>query len=220
MKTFRRFAKLSLALVASLTITMQANAASLAVYLDEVNVDLGFSEGTNYLKVTVSDGADGNIDFTVETLDSLSNLAGSNFGIQSFSLNFGDSGATAANLQLNDDWGVKDNSPNHSIFGRFDVQLNGKGNSRQDPLEFSIVGVSGDTPDDYVTELSSRNALFAAHVAGFDSSSAGGNASSAQFGGSSVVPVPASAWLMLSGLAVLWARARRKVAVTESTATI
>jgi len=195
MKTFRRFAKLSLALVASLTITMQANAASLAVYLDEVNVDLGFSEGTNYLKVTVSDGVDGNIDFTVETLDSLRNLAGSNFGIQSFSLNFGDSGATAANLQLNDGWSVKDNSPNHSIFGRFDVQLNGRGNSRQDPLEFSIVGVAGDTPDDYVT-------------------------SSAQFGGSSVVPVPASAWLMLSGLGVLWVRARRKVAVTDSAATI
>jgi hypothetical protein len=217
MKTFQSLAKLSLALLAGLTITMQANASSLAVYLDQVNVDLGFPAGTNYLQVTISDGADGNIDFKVETSESLSNQAGPNFGIQSFSLNFGDSGATAGNLQLNNGWGVKDNSPNHSIFGRFDVQINGTGSSRQDPLEFSIVGVAGDTPEDYIKEFSSRNTLFAAHVAGFDSSIdslnvTNSNLSSAQFGGSSVVPLPPAAWLMISGLAVLGWRGKQSTA--------
>jgi hypothetical protein len=217
MKTFQSLAKLSLALVAGLTITMQANASSLAVYLDQVNVDLGFPAGTNYLQVTISDGADGNIDFKVETSESLSNQAGPNFGIQSFSLNFGDSGATAGNLQLTNGWSVNDNSPNHSIFGRFDVQLNGTGSNRQDPLQFSIVGVAGDTPEDYIKEFSSRNTLFAAHVAGFDSSLDNlnlttSNLTSAQFGGSSVVPLPPAAWLMISGLAVLGWRGKQSAA--------
>jgi len=211
MKTSRIFAKLSLAFVASLAISMPVSASSLAVYLDQVNVDLGFPEGTNYLKVTISDGVDGNIDFTVETSDSLRDQAGSNYGIQSFSFNFGDSGANAGNLLLPDGWGINgsgDKSPNASIYGKFDVQLTGTGSSRQDPLQFSIVGVADDTPEDYIQKFSSRDTLFAAHVAGFDSSLDSlsvtmSGATSAQFGGSSVVPLPPAAWLMMSGLAVL-----------------
>jgi hypothetical protein len=191
--------------VAILLFSTQTFAASISVFLDQSNA---LSDGTNYLKVTISDGADGAIDFSVETLGPLSGIAGGNYGIQSFSFNLGDTGASLANVVGPDGWRVSADH-NHSEFGRYDVHLAGRGSNRQDALEFSIVGVSGDSPFDYIDALSSGNAgggnqFFAAHVAGFEGPN---GLSSAQFGGTSVVPLPASAWMMLSGLAVLgWYR--------------
>ena len=196
--------------VLALLVGSQAFAASVIIDLDQSNENVAFSDGTPYLRVTISDGVDGAIDFVVQTLDPLADIAGSNYGIQTLSFNLGDSGASAGDIIAPDGWRVSTDR-NHSGFGRFDVHLAGTGNSRQDALMFSIVGVSGDTPLDYIAAFSGGNAgegnqLFAAHVAGFDGPH---GITSAQFGGSSVVPLPASAWLMLSGLAVLgWMRRR------------
>ena len=193
---------------ASLLFATQGFAASISYYIDQSNA---LDDGINYLQVTISDAGD-DILFSIETLEPLSDIAGDNYGIQSFSFNFGDSGATLDNIEGPDGWRVSGDR-NHSEYGRFEAHLAGTGSTREDPLEFSIVGVSGDTVFDYVTLLSTGNAaggnqLFAAHVAGFEGPD---HISSAQFGGNTVVPIPASAWLMLSalGLLVIKFRARR-----------
>jgi hypothetical protein len=206
-----------LALAVSQFLTVTANAASLQIFLDQSNESSVFASGTNYLTVTISDRADGAINFMVQTNDALSSIADSNYGIQAFSFNFGDSGASAENLVLPSDWEVSNGAGSHSVFGKFDVTLKGTGSNRLDPLEFSIDGVSGDSPADYIKKLSSGDALFAAHVAGFEMSSTdqgslGKNLTSAQFGGSSVVPIPAAVWLMFSALAVLGWRGKKSVA--------
>ena len=115
---------------------------------------------------------------------------------------------------LPDGWRVKNGDGSHSVFGKFDLQIQSTGSSRLDPLEFSIVGVDGDTPADYLTRLYEGSLIssgFAAHVAGFSLSAGNGrlgSVTSAQFGGNAPVPLPASAWFMLSGLAILVLRAK------------
>ena len=58
-------------------------------------------------------------------------------------------------------------------FGTIDVHVKGAPETRQQPLEFSIVGVDGDTVFDYVSTLTGGyaeegNVLFAAQVVGFE----------------------------------------------------
>ena len=208
---------MTVALASALLMSGSAYAASISVYLDQSNTESAFADGTNYLQVTISDGVDGAIDFTVETLGPLADIGGSNYGIQSFSFNFGDTGASLDNIVAPDGWSVRGDQ-NHSGYGRFDAHLAGLGNNRQDALTFSIVGISGDMPTDYIALFSSGNAgqgnqLFAAHVAGFDGPH---GITSAQFGGTTVVPLPASAWLFGSGLVFLGSMRLRKRAANTS----
>jgi len=230
MKTFRSLAKLSLALVAVSFLSTPVFASGVQVNLDVSNSNQQYPDGTNYLLVTVSDGIDGSIDFKVETLDPLRQQMSKNSGLQSFSFNFGDSGATAQNILLPDGWSVKGGSGksvNHSIFGNFDVQVQGTGSSRKDPLEFAIVGVNGDTPEDYIAELSTKGrvaSLFATHVAGYngtdDTYAFNGvelKVNNGHFGGASVVPIPAAAWLMLSALGVLGWRGKKATTSKQRT---
>lgn len=214
MKAISLAGALILALSSTMMLPVTASAASLSTFLTTSNESSVFPSGTDYLQVTVSDGAAGAIDFLVETTPALRDLADSNFGIQSFSFNFAGGEITADNLVLPDGWRVKGGNEAHSIFGNFDLTVQGTGRTRKDPLSFSILGISGDTPEDYLSELSSRSTLFAAHVAGFTLEgrplSRNSGITSAQFGGGSVVPIPAAAWLMLSGLGVIFARAKIK----------
>ena len=206
-----------------------AQSASVSVILDQSNEDILLPDGSAYLMVTISDGADGAIDFSIETLDELFAVSqGSNYGIQSFAFNFGDSGATTGNIVQPDGWKVFDKGAvNFSGFGSFDVILRGTGHNRFDPLSFSISGVDGDTPMDYIQAVSTGNAeqgnvLFGSQVAGFslnDDWVAGFSLSSlsdgwdqksnyeigsAKFGGSlTVVPLPPAMVMMLSATALL-----------------
>ena len=209
-----------------------AQAAPITFLLDQSNT---LDDGVSYLRVTVNDGTNGAIDFTVEALSSLTSLAGVNFGIQSFAFNLvaGSFAESADVTNLPWGWRARD-SERMDGFGLFDIRLQGVGRTRMDSLTFSIDGVDGDTPGDYAV-LSTGNAdqghqFFAAHVAGFSTSGGDpwddqddhqrwddqddhGRITSGFFGGStsgSEVPLPGAAWLFGAGIAGVLTRIKRR----------
>ncbi len=225
--------KIAAGLLVGLSFASSSQAASISYFLDQSNK---LADGINYLKVTIDDeGAAGAINFTVEALQPLLDIAGPNFGIQKFGFNIlGGVGAEAADVDLPAGWRAR-NGGRMDGFGLFDVTLKGKGNKRQDPLTFSITGVDLDTIQSYVDLSSGRSpqgfSLFSAHVAGFDlcaggadpfSKSSGkssgkhshgnshggcsGRLSSAYFGGNQVVPAPPAIWLLGTAIAGLAVR--------------
>ena len=217
------------ALLIGLFSATTSQAASVSFYLDQSNK---LADGVNYLQVTIADGTDGAIDFTVTALQPLLDLAGDNFGIQRFAFNI--VGGTATERRdvtaLPADWRAR-NDGRMAGFGRYDITLNGRGkpDSRQDPLTFSITGVSLDTILSYVDLSTGRSpegySFFSAHVAGLNfgcdsaepkkASSARSNSgssciSSAYFGGTQAVPAPPAVWLLGTAVAALAGRRLRR----------
>jgi hypothetical protein len=154
-----------------------SQAGSISYYLDQSN---RLSDGVNYLLVTISDdGKDGVIDFKVEALQPLIDLAGDQFGIQMFGFNVVGGTRTEARSvsRLPDGWKVH-NGGRMDGFGLFDITMeatrrghddslktngnghdehgNGKGLGHDgalnlvEPLTFSIVGVKLDDLLSYV----------------------------------------------------------------------
>lgn len=180
--------KVAVALLIGLAFASTSQAASVSYYLDQSNQ---LADGVNYLRVTISDERlPGVIDFTVEALQPLLDLAGNHFGIQKFAFNILDGvGAEASDVNaLPEHWWVR-NGGRMDGFGRYDITLQGTGNSRQDPLTFSITGVDLDTIQSYVdlsTGLSPQGfSLFAVHVAGFNFGNCGGGGGDHHEGSSS-----------------------------------
>lgn len=187
-------------------VSSQAQAASVSYFLDQSNIT-SLPDGANYLKVTISDSVtvSGNIDFKVETLSPLVSISTGGFGIDQFGFNTNLT-ITNSNFVLPTNWsfiGVG----NMDGFGKFELRTDTNGSAqRLATLDFSITGIAGDVISDYVM-LSSGNAgqgneFFAAHVAGFNAN----GATSAFFAGSTPVPLPATAWLLGSGLIFLFGR--------------
>lgn len=153
-----------------------SQATTVSYFLDQSNK---LADGINYLKVTLSDEREaGVIDFSVQALQPLLDLAGDHFGIQKFAFNVvGGIGAEAEDVsRLPDGWRAG-NGGRMDGFGLFDVKLKGRGNNRQDPLTFSISGVDLDSILSYV-DLSTGRApegfsLFSAQVTGINFSSCG-----------------------------------------------
>lgn len=188
------------------------SATTVTYILDQSNV---LADDVDYLSVMISDNTEGQLDFRVSTLSPLSDQAGNNYGIQSFGLNsLGD----LSMFILPDGWRAQYNK-NMSEAGKFDVRLAGTGSSRQDPLMFSVVGL---TLEDVTPE-------FAAHVAGFEydmgaCSNSGGAKPGIQGCGETVnsgffyggrakgIPLPPAAILLLSGIFGLAGFARRRTA--------
>ena len=205
-KMFIKLSALPLALAGT-----QASAASISYYLDQSNALL---DGVNYAQVTISDSTTtmGDIDFTVEVIASAFTVSGSNFGMQNFSFNYDPSLSVDASNIIDTSpltWSVSEGANAGGGFGKFGFQLSGNGSSRTELLSFSITGVTGDTINSYATGSTLNPAaveFFAAHIAGFDTTE---GVTSAQFAGSSPVPVPAAVWLFGSGLLGLVGVARR-----------
>ncbi len=191
----------------------QANAASISFFIDQSN-DL--SDGIDYAQVTISDGLAGDIDFSVAVIASAFSVSpGANFGIQTFSFNYD----TAAMLSIGSanvtdinpsTWNVSQNANAGGGFGKFEFEIAGTGSTRTELLTFAISGVIGDSIFDYALESTlnpSSGEFFATHIAGFDLTD---GVTSAQFAGSSPVPVPAAVWLLGSGLLGLAGVVRRR----------
>jgi len=186
----------------------QAGAASISYFLDQSN-DL--PKDINYAQVTVSDGLSGDIDFSVQVLSSAFDVSpGANFGLQAFAFNYDNlltvDAANITNLDPSS-WVISQDANAGGGFGKFDFQTSGTGNARTELLSFSISGVTGDTINSYAMGSSPTSEFFAAHIAGFDLTN---GVTSAQFAGSTPVPVPAALWLFGSGLLGLAGFARRR----------
>ena len=210
----KQISKITFAATA-LLVAPTVQAASVSYFLDQSNE---LTNNINYLQVTISDSTTvmGDIDFSIDVLsEAFSVLPGANFGMQSFSFNFDDTSAVSAaditNLNPTT-WMISENQNAGGGFFKFDLQLDGTGDSRTELLSFSISGVDGDLITSYATGSSlnpSSSEFFAAHVAGFELTD---GVTSAQFAGSSLVPVPvpAALWLFGSGLIALAGFVRSK----------
>jgi len=189
-----------------------ANAASVSYYMNQSNEEGTWADGVNYLLVTISDSLanPGDIEFLVTPLATLTSTAGSNFGIQRFGFNTTGAGNALTAANIIDPVGWSTTSGNLDGFGAFEVSEDGTGSNRQNPLFFRITGISGDSIYDYAVNGSGGaqgTYFFAAHVAGMTV-----GPGSAFFGGSTVVPVPAAAWLFGSALGLLGLSRRRLAA--------
>jgi hypothetical protein len=215
----RIVASIAGSLAALLAAVAPAQAAS--YYLDRSNI---LDDGVNYLQVTITDGADGAIDFTVTPLQALLDLAGDKFEIRRFTFDIiSDFEIGEDNVVgLPDQWKAR-GTRRMDGFGRFELSVNGTGPNHVTSLAFSIVGIDGDTPETYI-ELSrdparEGTALFAARVRGvFDGRPCEDKhencrarpINNAVIAGGSEVPLPATAWMLLTGLAGAAIRARRR----------
>lgn len=174
-----------------------AGAASVSYVLDHSD---RLPDGQSYVEVSISDGVDGAIDFVIRTLDALNGVADDKFGIQRFALNVAGPATAWDVTGLPDKWKVQ-HGQRVSGFGFFDIVMRGPGNHRTDELRFSIDGVDGDTPLDYalmsVGKARFGNTLFAARVGDFDFIDGNRRIRNAT---ASVVPLPATAWLLASAL--------------------
>lgn len=190
---------------------LPAQAASVSFYLDQSNK---LPDDTNYLSVTLTENGSEGVDFLVQTLDPLDDVAGENFGIQKFGFNF-TSNTLYEITGLPDHWKIKKDK-RMSEFGRYDIRLQGGGDARTDELSFTVAGV----------DLDDFDSFFAAHVAGFEwcrienENRCSGEEcfESAYFAGSAAgvpVPVPAAAWLFGSALVGLLGVMRRKTSMAE-----
>jgi hypothetical protein len=205
---------------ALMLVALPARAASVSLFLDQSNT---LPDGTHYLSVMLTENETGGVDFLVQTLDPLNDIAGRNFGIQKFGFSFLDE-SWGEISNLSGGWRIMSNK-RMSEFGKFDIRLQGKGKSRTDSLSFTVNGVT----------LGDLDSLFSAHVAGFEWCNiiegrykrnkhnwCGGRecVTSAFFADSltelpppnpSAVPVPAAVWLFGSGLVgLLGLGSRRK----------
>ena len=204
-----------------------SHATLVSYFLDQTNIDGGdFLDGTDYLRVDIDDGS-GDIEFTVTVLGSLTPYTG---GIDSFGFNligpevagFTEGSISVSSISVDagatTEWAVNTPPPpnNEDGFGLFDVVVytNGDGERAANTLSFTVSGLATDTVLNYF-ELALKNNgtapdqgsyAFVAHVGGFENASAG----SGYFGGSTVVPLPAAAWLLLSSLGALTVFRRRR----------
>lgn len=185
-------------LIAMLLVITRTEAASVQYALDQSNT---LEDDIDYLLVTISDDQPGQLDFLVEIQSILSESRVQNPGIASFGFNLAPGTELSGDdFLLPENWKVQFNK-SFAEAGSFDVRLLGTGQTRQNPLQFSILGLG----------LEDIIPGFASHTVGFQSGDE--RVASAFFYGDrlvTAVPVPAAVWLFGSGVLLLGRIATRR----------
>lgn len=168
----RAIAIFSLVVVAA---SASLSSAAVTVSLNQSNT---FSDNVPYGTVTLAaDSGAGKVTFTVDAFTpAIYGTIGKNFGIQTFGFNYDTSivGAlTAADFDLPSGWSFG-GSGTLSAFGLYLVNVDGTGNSRQDPLVFSVKNLTAAEAVEANFIVNGAGGAqgtfpFAAHVAGFES---------------------------------------------------
>lgn len=219
--------KVAAALLIGLTFATSSQAASISYYLDQSDK---LADGTNYLQVTISDGLNGAVNFTVEVLQPLLDLAaGTGFGIVKFAFNAVPGiPLTTGKVDISTlpkGWAK---GPNQKMdgFGKYDMRLRitSAKTPRAPSISFSVVGISFDTIANYVDlALNSTEgpSFFSARVEGLNLPCAERRQSSSRrsfsntsvckptdafFGGVQAVPAPPALWLLGTAVAGLVVR--------------
>jgi hypothetical protein len=213
-----------LAFMAAALVSQQSGAAMLQLFLTNSNTNPPFPNGTDYLQVTIWDGSDANgkliptangqtytasandVVFEISPAPGLTDFEGTNFGLSEFAFNTQIKPLSTyanGNFVLPSGWSVAmgKNADGYGMFNLLPQGGNGA-NTAASPLLFAISGIAGDSISTYEV-LSTKNAGegnvdFAAHVINISDPNSPGTTSS-WFGGSPV-PLPAAAWLLLTGL--------------------
>ncbi|RRQ21505.1 VPLPA-CTERM sorting domain-containing protein [Thiohalobacter thiocyanaticus] len=168
----------------------------------------------SYFSVDIMDSTavEGALDFSVKLLEEFS--FGGNFGLQAFGFNVDptmetettDNGSVVLSstpLELSnlpDGWSVKTDQQMGGQ-GVFDIALWTEGNNRTDQLDFTLIGAGQDQIGDE----------FAAKVAGYfgmGHGKGGDNGNGVE--PPQAVPLPAAAWLFISGIVGMLGVARRR----------
>jgi hypothetical protein len=184
MKTLWSFAQLSLVIVGSIIIAGPVSATGIRDYHDRGEFDFSSLSTNGQLRAKIA-GAVAHSDW----LENLEDHIGKGRGEHA--------------------------SSERSIFGKFDDYSQGKERRYEDPLKFLFGSLGGEKHADHFKTFFEKNPRYADRLAGFDDSRRGLGliakkiASDSQSVGASVVPIPAAAWLMFSGLSVLAWRSKK-----------
>lgn len=224
MSTPRNIKSGAAAVLLALACAGTAQAASVSYFLDQSDK---LTDGVNYLKVTISDGDNGAVNFQVDTLAPLLDNYGenSNFGIVKFAFNavpgipLGLSNVDISSLPYG--W-VTGQHQDMDGFGNYDMRLRitDAHTPRSPSISFSVNGIDFDTLASYVDlALNSTEgpSLFSARVGGLNLPCARSdwscNNGDAFFGGpASPIPAPPAIWLLGTAVAGLVGRRFRKAA--------
>lgn len=208
-------ARVTAVLAAGMLFAGTSQAASVSYFLDQSDV---LPDGTNWMQVTIADGAEGAVDFTVQILQPLKDLiADCDIGITKFAFNIVEgvnSPLDALDISSLPAGWAKAPQADMDGFGLFDrrIRVTDAHTPLSDVIQFSIVGVELDTIlsyVDYSTGSTQGPTFFAARVNGFNGDCEECSLD-AFFGGVKAVPAPPAVWLMLTGVAAIAARRWRK----------
>ena len=145
--------------------------ATTVVPLTCTNSTDGLSNGLRYATVTLTSQSTTCVQITVQPNTAILN-PGSNFGIQKFGFNYN---GTTTNLTVSipAGWSCSIDPANMDGFGKFEVIDTGGGQSRQNPLVFTVCCKSGTLAEADLIEANASGKAFAAHIAGFTNTPSG-----------------------------------------------